>query len=419
MYATHLVCKGCGSQHPLDARFACDRCFGPLEAAYDDAAIAAGVTRAHIESGPSTLWRWAPFLPVDAPSRGLPVGNSPLIRADLLAAELGLSCNLFVKTETSNPTHSFKDRVVAVAVAKSVELGFEALACASTGNLAGATAAAGAALGIPTYIFVPGNLEREKIIAAAAYGATVFAVDGTYDDVNRLCSELSYDRPWAFVNVNMRPYYAEGSKTIALETGEQLGWRVPDRVVAPIASGSLYTKILQGFEEGRAAGLLADGPAPVMHGSQGDGCAPVATAFARGADEVIPVKPTGIAKSLAIGSPADGVYALEVARRTGGTIEAVSDDEIVDGIRLLARTTGIFTETAGGVTTAVLGKLAARGEIGDDETVVLYITGDGLKTIDAVEPAVETISVSPDPDDVDAALEALESGFSLTPPGKR
>jgi threonine synthase len=295
--------------------------------------------------------------------------------------------------------------VVAVAVAKSVELGFEALACATTGNLAGATAAAAAALGLPTYIFVPGDLEREKIIAAAAYGATVFAVDGTYDDVNRLCSELSYDRPWAFVNVNMRPYYAEGSKTIALETGEQLGWRVPDRVVAPIASGSLYTKILQGFEEGRAAGLLADGPAPIMHGSQGDGCAPVATAFARGADEVIPVKPTGIAKSLAIGSPADGVYALEVARRTGGTIEAASDDEIVHGIRLLARTTGIFTETAGGVTTAVLAKLAARGEIGDTETVVLYITGDGLKTIDAVEPSVETISVSPDPDDVDAALE--------------
>jgi threonine synthase len=407
MYATHLVCKGCGSQHPLDARFACDRCFGPLEAAYDHPAIAAGVTRELIEAGPPTLWRWAAFLPVDTPVRGLPVGNSPLIRADRLAAELGLSCRLYVKTETSNPTHSFKDRVVAVAAAKSVELGFEALACASTGNLAGATAAAGAALGLPTYIFVPGNLEREKIIAAAAYGATVFAVDGTYDDVNRLCSELSYDRPWAFVNVNMRPYYAEGSKTIALETAEQLGWRVPDRVVAPIASGSLYTKILQGFEEGRAAGLLPDGPAPAMHGSQGEGCAPVAAAFAAGADEVIPVKPTGIAKSLAIGSPADGVYALDVARRTGGSIEAVSDGEIVEGIRLLASTTGIFTETAGGVTTAVLARLAERGEIGDGETVVVYITGDGLKTIDAVEPSVDTISVAPDPDEVDAALAAV------------
>ena len=407
MYATHLVCKGCGSEHPLDARFACDRCFGPLEAAYDRAAIAGAVTRELIEAGPPTLWRWAAFLPVDAPARGLPVGNSPLIRADRLASELGLSCRLYVKTETSNPTHSFKDRVVAVAAAKSVELGFEALACASTGNLAGATAAAGAALGLPTYIFVPGNLEREKIIAAAAYGATVFAVDGTYDDVNRLCSELSYDRPWAFVNVNMRAYYAEGSKTIALETAEQLGWRVPDRVVAPIASGSLYTKILQGFEEGRAAGLLPDGPAPAMHGSQGEGCSPVATAFAAGADEVIPVKPTGIAKSLAIGSPADGVFALDVARRTGGSIEAVSDAEIVDGIRLLAGTTGIFTETAGGVTTAVLARLAERGEIGEDETVVVYITGDGLKTIDAVEPTVAAISVAPDPDEVDAALAAV------------
>jgi threonine synthase len=405
MYATHLVCKGCGSEHLLGARFACDRCFGPLEAAYDPVAIAAAVTRESIAAGPQTLWRWAAFLPVDAPARGLPVGNSPLLQADRLAAELGLDCDLYVKTETSNPTHSFKDRVVAVASAKSVELGFEALACASTGNLAGATAAAGAALGLPTYIFVPGDLEREKIIAAAAYGATVFAVDGSYDDVNRLCSELAYDRPWAFVNVNMRPYYAEGSKTIALETAEQLGWRVPDRVVAPIASGSLYTKILQGFQEGRAAGLLDDGPAPAMHGSQGAGCAPVATAFAAGTNEVIPVRPTGIAKSLAIGSPADGVYALDVARRTGGSIESVTDDEIVDGIRLLASTTGIFTETAGGVTTAVLRKLAQRGEIGAGETVVLYITGDGLKTIDAVEPVVAAIPVAPDPDAVDALLE--------------
>src|SRR4029079_11923790 len=276
--------------------------FGPLEAAYDHPAIARGVTRELIQAGPPTLWRWAAFLPRDAPGRGLPVGNSPLIRADRLAAELGLSCRLYVKTETSNATHSFKDRVVAVAAAKSVELGCEALACASTGNLAGATAAAGAALGLPTYIFVPGNLEREKIISAAAYGATVFAVSGTYDDVNRLCSELAYDRPWAFVNVNMRPYYAEGSKTIALETLESLGWQVPDRVVAPIASGSLYTKILRGFEEAGAAGLADDGPAPAMHGAQGAGCAPVADAYAAGVDDVIPVRPTGVAKSLAIGA---------------------------------------------------------------------------------------------------------------------
>src|SRR3954468_14515566 len=408
MYATHLVCKGCSAEYALDARFACDRCFGPLESAYDLEAIAASVGREGIAAGPPTLGRWSAFLPVTAPVRGLPVGSSPLIRADRLADEVRLRCQLYVKTETSNPTHSFKDRVVAVAAAKSVELGFQALACASTGNLAGATAAAGAALGLPAYIFVPDDLEREKILSAAAYGATVFAVDGTYDDVNRLCSELAYDRPWAFVNVNMRPYYAEGSKTIALETVEDLGWRVPDRVVAPIASGSLYTKILRGFEEARLTGLAADGPAPAMHGAQGAGCSPVASAFAAGADEVFPVRPTGIAKSLAIGAPADGVYALDVARRTGGSIESVADAEIVEGIRLLARTTGIFTETAGGVTTAVLRKLAERGEIGDGERVVVYITGDGLKTIDAVEPTVTTVAVPPDPDAVDAALERGE-----------
>ena len=251
--------KGCSAVYPLEALFACDRCFGPLEVGYDD--VDAPISREAVEAGPPTLWRYADFLPVPPPAGGLPVGRSPLIRADRLAAELGLDCDLYVKTETSNPTHSFKDRVVAVAAAKAIELGYEALACASTGNLAGATAAAAAALGLPAYIFVPADLEREKIVAAAAYGATVFAVDGSYDDVNRLCSELAYERPWAFVNVSMRAYYSEGSKTIALETAEDLGWRAPDRVVAPIASGSLYTKILQGFREGRAAGSWS--PAPI------------------------------------------------------------------------------------------------------------------------------------------------------------
>ncbi len=402
MKAARLVCKGCSAVHPLEALFACDRCFGPLEVGYDE--VDAPVSRAAIEAGPPNLWRYAGFLPVAPPTHGLPVGRSPLVRADRLAAELGLACELYVKTETSNPTHSFKDRVVAVAAAKAVELGYEALACASTGNLAGATAAAAAALGLPAYIFVPADLEREKIVAAAAYGATVFAVDGSYADVNRLCSELAYERPWAFVNVSMRAYYAEGSKTIALETAEDLGWRAPDRVVAPIASGSLYTKILQGFREGRAAGLVAPGPDPIMHGAQGEGCAPVATAFADGADHVVPVRPTGLAKSLAIGNPADGAFALDVARSTGGTIESAADDELVDGIRLVARTTGIFTETAGGVTAAVLRRLAERGEIGAGETVVAYITGDGLKTIDAVVPSVATIDVPADVDAVDAAL---------------
>jgi threonine synthase len=402
MKAARLVCKGCSAVYPLEALFACNRCFGPLEVGYDD--VDAPIARGRVEAGPPTLWRYADFLPVSPPDGGLPVGRSPLIRADRLAAELGLDCDLYIKTETSNPTHSFKDRVVAVAAAKAVELGYEALACASTGNLAGATAAAAASLGLPAYIFVPADLEREKIVAAAAYGATVFAVDGSYDDVNRLSSELAYERPWAFVNVSMRAYYAEGSKTIALETAEDLGWRAPDRVVAPIASGSLYTKILQGFREARAAALVEPGPDPIMHGAQGDGCAPVATAFAENADYVVPVRPHGLAKSLAIGNPADGVFALDVARGTGGTIESASDDELVEGIRLIARTTGIFTETAGGVTAAILGRLAERGEIAPGETVVAYITGDGLKTIDAVVPAVATIDVPADIDAVDAAL---------------
>ena len=405
MYATHLVCKGCGSRLPLEASFACPACFGPLEVGYEVGPVA----REDVSAGPHTLWRYAAFMPVAPPRAGLPVGMSPLLDGSLLARSLGLECQLWVKTETSNPTHSFKDRVVAVAAAKAVELGFEALACASTGNLAGATAAAAAALGLPAYIFVPDDLEREKIVAAAAYGATVFAVDGSYDDVNRLCSELAYERPWAFVNVNMRAYYAEGSKTIALESAEQLGWRAPDRVVAPIASGSLYTKILQGFAEGRAAGLIDPGPEPVMHGAQGAGCAPVAEAFAAGRDHVIPVRPSGIAKSLAIGNPADGVYALEAARRTGGSIEAVGDEEIVEGIRLLAETTGIFTETAGGVSTAVLRRLAERDAIGAGETVVLYITGDGLKTIDAIAPAVGTVAIAADVEDVDRALGVLSA----------
>jgi threonine synthase len=412
MNATHLSCKGCGAEHPLDARFACDRCFGPLEVSYRPIEPSR-FSRERIADGPNTLWRFADFLPVADPGDGLPVGLSPLIRAERLADELGLECDLYVKTETSNPTHSFKDRVVAVAAAKARELGFEALACASTGNLAGATAAAAAAVGLPAYIFVPADLEREKIAAAAAYGATVFAVDGSYDDVNRLCSELAYERPWAFVNVNMRAYYSEGSKTIALETAEQLGWRLPDRVVAPIASGSLYTKILQGFSEARAAGLVPDAPDPVMHGGQGAGCAPVATAFAAGTRDVRPVRPSGIAKSLAIGNPADGTFAVDIAERTGGTIEAIDDADIVVGIGQLARTTGIFTETAGGVTVATLARLAERGEIRAGETVVVYITGDGLKTIDAAAPLVAPIAIEPDVDDVDAALGGVAVGVAV------
>jgi threonine synthase len=302
---------------------------------------------------------------------------------------------VWVKNDAANPTHSFKDRVVAVAGARARELEFETLACASTGNLANAVAAHAAAAGMDCYVFIPADLEEQKVLATGVYGARVVAVRGTYDDVNRLCTELSAEHPWAFVNVNMRPYYAEGSKTLAYETAEQLGWETPDRVVAPIASGSLFTKIARGFDEWLEVGLI-DGDVPVMSGAQAAGCGPVAEAFAGGHDVCRPVRtPDTIAKSLAIGNPADGPYAVDLARRTGGTIDAVTDDEIRAGIRLLAETTGIFTETAGGVTTAVLAKLAERGDIGPDERVVVYITGEGLKTLDAVRDTFAVHEVEP------------------------
>jgi len=319
---------------------------------------------------------------------------TPLVRADRLAERLGLG-EVWVKNETANPTHSFKDRVVSVALARAQELGFDTVACASTGNLANAVAAHAAAAGLPSYVLIPADLEEAKILATGAYGAQVVGIRGNYDDVNRLCTELSGDREsWAFVNVNVRPYYAEGSKTLAYEVAEQLGWEIPDRVVAPIASGSLFTKVARGFEEWIEAGLLA-GEVPAMNGAQALGCSPVATAFEAGRDVCKPVKPDTIAKSLAIGNPADGPYAVELARRTGGAIDSVTDDEIRAGIRLLAETTGIFTETAGGVTAAVLAKLAERGDIDPSERVVVYITGDGLKTIDTVRGTFEVAEIDP------------------------
>jgi threonine synthase len=316
------------------------------------------------------------------------------VRADRLAERLGLK-EVWVKNDAHNPTHSFKDRVVSVAAARARELGFDTLACASTGNLANAVAAAAAALGMPSYVFIPADLEEQKILATGVYGTNLIKVRGNYDDVNRLCTEVSGEQDsWAFVNVNMRPYYAEGSKTLAYEIAEQLGFRTPDRVVAPIASGSLYTKIAKGFDEWRALGLV-EGDAPTMNGAQAAGCSPVATAFAAGTDVCRPVKPDTIAKSLAIGNPADGPYAVELANRSGGGIDSVTDDEIKAGIRLLAETTGIFTETAGGVTTATLAKLADRGDIDPDERVVLVITGDGLKTLDAVRDTFEAHEIEP------------------------
>jgi threonine synthase len=409
MPAQALQCKECRETYPLDARYACDRCFGPLEVAYDFAGLDPAETRRRIQAGPQSIWRYADFLPFDgAPQAGLPVGLTPLQKAPRLAERLGVR-EVWVKNDTANPTHSFKDRVVAVALAKARELGYEVVACASTGNLAGAVAAHAAAAGLESYVFIPADLEEQKVLATGVYGARVVAVRGTYDDVNRLCTELSAERDWAFVNVNVRPYYAEGSKTIASEVAEQLAFELPDRVVAPIASGSLFTKIARGFEEWLEVGLI-EGPLPVFNGAQAAGCSPVAQAFEAGRDVCRPVRPDTIAKSLAIGNPADGPYALDLARRSGGAIDSVTDDEIRAGIRLLAETTGVFTETAGGVTAAVLAGLAERGDLDSDERVVLAITGDGLKTLDAVRGTFAAHEIEP-------SLASFERGIAEEPVG--
>jgi len=395
MPAEALKCKECAAEFELGAHYVCDRCFGPLEVSYDHSGLDdPAELRRKIQSGPNSIWRYVDFLPFERrPKTALDAGLTPLIRSERLADRLGLG-EVYVKNDAANPTHSFKDRVVGVAIAKAKELGYEVVACASTGNLANAVAAHAAAAGLESYVFVPSDLEEQKILATGVYGTHLVAVRGNYDDVNRLCTELSAEHPWAFVNVNLRPYYAEGSKTLAFEVAEQLGFELPDRVVCPVASGSLFTKIARGFEEWIELGLV-EGSLPSFHGAQAEGCSPVASAFAAGHEICRPVKPNTIAKSLAIGNPADGVFALDVARKTGGTIDSVTEDEIVEGIRLLAETTGIFTETAGGVTTAVLAKLAERGDIGADDRVVLYITGDGLKTLDAVRDIVSTYEVEP------------------------
>jgi threonine synthase len=389
-----LACKECGSEYELEARYVCERCFGPLEVRYELGSLDAEGAKRRIQAGPQNLWRYADFLPfAQAPRSALPAGCTPLVKATRLAERLGLG-EVWVKNDAANPTHSFKDRVVSVALAKAQELGYGVVACASTGNLANAVAAHAAAAGLESYVFIPADLEEQKILATGVYGTKLVTVRGNYDDVNRLCTELSGEHDWAFVNVNVRPYYAEGSKTLAYEIAEGLGFELPDRVVAPIASGSLFTKIAGGFDEWRSVGLV-EGETPAMNGAQAEGCSPVAQAYAAGWDVCKPVKPSTIAKSLAIGNPADGPYAIELARRTGGSIDAVSDDEIREGIRLLAETTGIFTETAGGTTTATLAKLAERGEIDPDERVVLVITGEGLKTLDAVRGTFETHEIDP------------------------
>jgi threonine synthase len=400
-----LKCKECGAAYELDARFACEACFGPLEVAYDHSSLDAATAKRRIQAGSQGIWRYADFLPfVGRPGDPLEPGLTPLLRADRLAERLGLEAEVWVKNDAANPTHSFKDRVVAVAVAKARELGFKTVACASTGNLANAVAAHAAAAGLESYVFVPANLEEQKLLATGIYGTNLVGVRGNYDDVNRLCTQLAETRPWAFVNVNLRPYYAEGSKTLAYETAEQLGWELPDRVVCPIASGSLFTKLGRGFQEWLDLGLLS-GELPVFNGAQAEGCSPVATAFAEGWDVCKPQKPDTIAKSLAIGDPADGPYAVEHARRTNGAIDAVDDEQIKAGIRLLAETTGIFTETAGGVTIGVLAKLAERGDIAANERVVVYITGEGLKTLDATRDSFQMHEIDPDLDSFESEFE--------------
>jgi len=404
-FVSALKCRECGREYPIEPSYTCSWCFGPLEVAYDYDAIRAATSRERIAHGPANIWRYADLLPSDHhPDIDLGAGFTPLVRAERLAAELGLG-EVWVKNDTLNPTNSFKDRVVNVALAKALEFGFEVAACASTGNLANSVAAHAARAGLQSYVFVPANLEAGKIVTTAVYGGNLVAVDGNYDDVNRLCAELAGTYPWAFVNVNVRPYYAEGSKTLAFETAEQLGWTTPDHVVVPIASGSQLTKIHKGFHELHRVGLLDEAPEVRVSGAQALGCSPVASAFLEGRDVIKPVKPDTIAKSLAIGNPADGYFAIDAVRSTGGGMAAVTDDEIVEGIRLLARTEGIFAETAGGVTIATLQRLAASGVIRPDERVVVYITGHGLKTLDAVAEVVgPTATIRP-------TIEAFHDAF--------
>ncbi|HET6917168.1 MAG TPA: threonine synthase [Acidimicrobiales bacterium] len=406
-YVEGLRCRECGHPYPAEALHVCEWCFGPLEVVYDYEAIRKVVSRERIASGPLSIWRYADLLPASADGAvSLGAGFTPLVRADRLAAELGLG-ELWIKNDTLNPTGSFKDRVVSVALTKAQELGFKVAACASTGNLANSVAAHAAHAGMESVVFIPSNLEAGKVVTTAVFGGKLIAVDGNYDDVNRLCAELASEHPsWAFVNVNVRTYYAEGSKTLAFEVAEQLGWQTPDHVVVPVASGSQLTKVAKGFKELFQVGLLDEEPHVRVSGAQAAGCSPVAEAFAAGRDAIKPVRPETIAKSLAIGNPADGPYALDAVRESGGSFGCVTDEEIVDGIRLLARTEGIFAETAGGVTIASLAQLARSGVVRPDERVVAYVTGNGLKTIEAVAPSCgPTAVIAPTLDAFAAAVD--------------
>ena len=401
-----LKCKECGAEYQPQAMHVCEECFGPLEVSYDYEAIRRQVTRESIQAGPNSIWRYRAFLPV-ATENPIDVGTgmTPLLKSNRLARRLGLK-NLYIKNDAVNmPTLSFKDRVVSVALTRAQELGFSTVSCASTGNLANSTAAIAAHAGLDCCVFIPSDLEAGKILGTLVYSPTVMAVQGNYDAVNRLCCEVANTHGWGFVNINLRPYYSEGSKTLGYEVAEQLGWKLPDHIVAPLASGSLFTKIHKGFQEFIKVGLVEDKKVR-FSGAQAEGCSPIAEAFREGRDFVKPVKPNTIAKSIAIGNPADGVYALDIAHQTGGNIESVSDAEIVEGMKLLAETEGIFTETAGGTTIAVLKKLVEAGTIDPDETTVVYITGNGLKTQEAIQGYIgEPLTIEPKLDSFERALE--------------
>jgi len=408
-YVNGLKCRECGREYPVDPIYVCEFCFGPLEVVYDYNKIKRVLKKKNIERREKNLWRYKELLPIDGePQVGLHSGFTPLVKADNLARELGVK-TLYVKDDTvAHPTLSFKDRVVAVALTKAKEFGFDTVACASTGNLAHSVAAHGAKAGFRRFVFIPATLEPSKIIASLVYEPNLVAVDGNYDEVNRLCSEIANKYKWAFVNINIRPFYAEGSKSQGFEIIEQLGWEAPDNVVVPCASGSLLTKVWKSFKEFKQIGLLKELGTKVF-AAQATGCSPIATAIKNGTDVIRPVKPDTIAKSLAIGNPADGFYATQVVKETGGHAEDVSDEEIIAGMKLLARTEGIFAETAGGVTVAVAKKLIEQGRIGRNETTVLCITGNGLKTQEALAGhTVEMHKIKPRLDAFEEILKKID-----------
>ena len=404
-HVSGLRCRECDREYPVEPLNVCDFCFGPLEVVYDYASIGNSISRESIANGPLTMWRYHDLLPVNSEYvLDMGTGFTPLVRAKNLGRALGLD-NLYIKNDSVNPTFSFKDRVVSVATAKALEFEFDVLACASTGNLAGAVAAHGAKAGMKTMVFFPADLEKGKIIGAGIYGADLVAVDGTYDQVNRLCSELADNHHWAFVNINMRPYYAEGSKTLGYEVAEQLGWRAPDNCVVPAASGSMFTKIWKAFNEMADLGLI-DRPKTGMHVAQAEGCSPIVEAYDQGTPHVRPVVPDTIAKSLAIGNPADGFYALQTVAASSGSAVIAPEDEVVEGIQMLAETEGIFTETAGGVVVSGLRRLVKKGLIKRDELTVAYVTGNGLKTQEVVEDLINPIETTPDYEAFQTAIAA-------------